>query len=258
MQIIYHSPFSIHSPHSKDQPCWVATARSAACPVWGLAHSLVPQEPLSSTKSPLPGPACTTDINTVSSDPWVTSAIILICSSGKTTASQISLLHELWASNRNELFPSSFHSFLSQQRVLAKLWFTDCTGIEQYILGQVENMFLLKLSFYSLTLNLTPAFSTKPFPCMSARFQAIWALLLNTVFEILRLVPNRKPPSPGWGCRFSTITFQMCRWTLTSGAKIGVSMTLVRWSYFPPAESIWTAFQTENIFKPWYYNQANK
>lgn len=81
-------------------------------------------------------------------------------------------------------------------------------------------MFLQKLSFYSLTLNLIPAFSTKPFLCTSATFQAIWALLLNTVFEILRLVPNRNPPSHGWGCSFSTITFQACRWTLTSGTKL--------------------------------------
>lgn len=141
----------------------------------------------SSPRSALPGPACTTDTNTAGQEPSVTSAIILICSSSKTTASQASSLHELQAPNRKELFPSSFHTFLPQQRVLAKLSLTDCTGIKKYYLGASGKHIPPEIFFLLLTLDLIPAFSTKPFLCMSAMFQAIWALLLNIVFEVLRL-----------------------------------------------------------------------
>lgn len=95
-------------------------------------------------------------------------------------------------------FPAAFTHFSPNKEFWPSSNSLTAQESNNIILGQVENMFLLKLSFYSLTLNLTPAFSTKPFLCMSARFQAIWALLLNTVFEVLRLVPNRNPPSPGW------------------------------------------------------------
>lgn len=133
--MIYHRSLGTHSPYAEGRLCLVFLQQGLELVQFGTSCApLVPQWPFSSTRSPL----TRTDINTTApSNPQVASAIILICSSTKNIAGKNLLLHELWASNRKELFPSSFHSFLPNKGFRqSKL--TSCTGIRKYYLGASE------------------------------------------------------------------------------------------------------------------------
>lgn len=203
------------------------------------------------------GPLCTSDINTCCPViPQPPQLSFLRAPLPKPLPSKPSCCMNYEHQIETSCCPAAFTRFSPNKDFWQSINSPAAQESKNTISGQVKNMFLLRLSFYLLTLDVIPRFSTKPFLCIFATFHAIRALFLNTLSEVLKPVLNLKPSISREGMRLFYHRLSNLQTDPDFWNKKIIYTTLVRWASFP--YGIWIVLQKEDIFEPWYYSEPYK